>query len=500
MRSFNFGSIPQATRKVSRFNATLFKCRSDIGDVSTSTASLRTAFGSKPTKALSADIERRRRRDLADALGREIFSRLYDEAPVLERPAAGTELLQKCHAMIDSMDEFKTLREQVKGDPDMSALAAAKVIDSIAKAVPEIAKEEQKQREEKLPKSRSERRRTRGPKADPDGALRRSMRKAATEAAGVAAEVQNGLNGIKPGLGSAPPIHEHDQTARMHLAQKVSSDPRLQKIMRIAGRLQRQSEQSKMSKSDNGSTCLVGVELGDDLTRVLPSELAFMRPNSKLRLLTLARFAEKRLQQYQMSGEEPQGRGPIVILLDESGSMRGEPSEWASAIALACIGISSREKRSCTIIGFTGNIRYIVQLDEHGCAWQHPTARNTLVKREKLGAGTAADVALHVATSEPFGGTNFNRAFKAALNMKDDGVLSKRADLILITDGQADCRRDMLEEIAEAKSDGDLRVYGMTVGGGSLGEAVRQLCDRTIDLDEAIRTNDKGARIASALP
>jgi len=491
---YNFNGVTQATRKVSRYNAHLYDVRSGIGELGRASGSLRIAFSSQSTSVRNSDAERRRKRDLADALSREVFASLYDEAPELERAAADTDLIQKCHSMIGEMQEFKTLREQVHGDPDLSALATAKLVSAIAGAIPEMQEQEKKQQEQQQ-QSSSQRRRSRGPQADPDGALRRAMRKAAQDAAEGAAAASNGMNGIKPGLGSAPPMHEHEHTGRMELASKIMGDDRLQKIMRIAGRLQRQSAAKKMVKGQEGSTCLVGVELGDDLMRALPSELAAMRPGSKLRLLTLARFAERRLQQYKMSGEAPLGRGPITVLLDESGSMHGECSEWAAAIALACIGIAGREKRSCTVIGFNSRVRYVVQLDKDGRSW---SVYEGAVKKP-LGGGTAADIAMHIATSTPSGGTRFDAPLRRAINM-EDGVMNERADLILVTDGRAEASLDIQQKIAEARENDGLRVFGMTVGGGSLSRAVRQLCDKTIDLDQAIRNNDKHAKVADALP
>lgn len=493
---YYFNDLTQVTRRVTRHNANLFEMRSDVNDqLRHSLAKLRTAFGGRVVSGQVQDRqkERARQRELADGLGREIFATLYDEAPELDRPGADTDFVQKCHATISKMPEFESLRQQVKGDPDLAALATGQLVDAIATAIPAMRDEERKQREQSQQTAR-ERRRNRGQKADPDGAMRRILRKAAQSAAEATTSVSNGLNGIKPGLGSAPPAHEHEHTGRMQLAARVMGDPRLQKVMRIAGRLQRQAAAKKMTKGQNGCTTMVGVELGDDLTRVLPTELATMRPGSKLRLLTLARFAERRLQQYKMSGEEPLGRGPITVLLDESGSMHGECSEWAAAIALACIGIASREKRSCTVIGFNGSVRYVVQLDDKGRAWRH-----TGTKVEKLGSGSAADIAIHVATSSPYGGTNFDAPFRRALSMKD-GAINERADLIFVTDGCATASKDIQTQVAEAKKEMGLRVFGLTVGGGSLGRDVRQLCDSTVDLDKAIRSNDKHARIADALP
>ena len=72
-------------------------------------------------------------------------------------------------------------------------------------------------------------------------------------------------------------------------------------------------------------------------------------------------------------------------------------------------------------------------------------------------------------------------------------MLCKRADLLLVTDGHAKCNADVQEQLAQAREQQGLRVFGLTVGGGSLGHAVSQLCDSTVDLDNAIATDDAEA-------
>ena len=56
-----------------------------------------------------------------------------------------------------------------------------------------------------------------------------------------------------------------------------------------------------------------------------------------------------------------------------------------------------------------------------------------------------------------------------------------------------------MAQLADAKAERGLRVFGLTIGGGSLGHAVQQLCDSAVDLDDAMaRDNAKGA--AGVLP
>jgi len=52
--------------------------------------------------------------------------------------------------------------------------------------------------------------------------------------------------------------------------------------------------------------------------------------------------------------KEKQDRGPIIVCLDTSGSMRGAPETIAKAVALEAVRIASAEKRDCYLYAFSG--------------------------------------------------------------------------------------------------------------------------------------------------
>lgn len=439
------------------------------------------------------DAETRRMDALATATAREVFAGLYDadEAQALDKPAPDTELVSRVHEQLRNLPEYAQLAAQVGGDPDLAALATASLLRGVAGALPQVSEQERQQTQQDAQQALGGRAQ-RGPKADADGALRRALRAACGEAAKDAAEAVDAMNGIAPGLGDTPAQHEQDGTARMSLAERVSSDARLKRVMKLAGRLRRLASEGRKVRDELGADTLVGTTIGGDLPRALPTELGLLR-HPRLRRVQLAKLADRRMQQYHVVGNVPQGRGPVVVLLDESGSMDGEGSLWAAAVALACLGTAARERRACTVIGFNGGVRYVVRLDKQGRSWRHEP-RNVA---QATAMGGCAEVAMHIASSRPDGGTDFEPPFRAALEL-EDGVTRERADLVLVTDGHAEVPTSIMEKLQAAKNDG-LRVFGLTVGGGSLGHAVRQLADHVVDLDDA-RSRDDGKVVANALP
>jgi len=197
-------SHTDATLRVSRWAAYLHDQRVHTSQqLRDATSATRTAFAQRALASRDTDAEARRQRQLADALGREVFASLYEQAPQLDAPAAGTELVQQAHAMLSDLPEAQALAQQVQGDPDLCALATAQLLQGVAGALPAMAEQERQQAQQQAQEALGQRRRQRGPQADPDGALRRALRGAAQQAAQQArlANRQQSAAGMATGLG-----------------------------------------------------------------------------------------------------------------------------------------------------------------------------------------------------------------------------------------------------------------------------------------------------------
>ena len=430
-----------------------------------------------------------------------MYSTLYNGGPLeeMDAPAPDSEWVEAAHKAACELDEFEALCRQVAGDPDMSALAAAQMLEAVAKILPhQIKKEREEEKERKrqiaqeqlgVPVQAPKRRDDDGPSVD--DLMRAAMRKAARTSAKEVSAVKAAMAGVAPGTEVAPPRHEQQGTRRMELADKLRNDGRLRMIMQMAGRLRRLAESERQVRDPAGRTEVVGVTTGNDIIRALPSELALMR-NQTTRRLQLLKLAESKMAQYKMEGVQRLGRGPIVVMLDCSGSMEGDRIIWAAASALACMGTARKEGRSCTVLAFNGDVTWVYRVDAEGNGWEHSTRDGSVVKEIP---GGSREIAMRVATMTCDGGTKFEPPFRVALDL-EEGAECDRADLVLVTDGHAKLPDGkLMERLADAKERG-LRVFGLTIGGGSLSHSVSQLCDHTVDID----TNPNARKVAHALP
>ncbi|MDD5008572.1 MAG: VWA domain-containing protein, partial [Syntrophorhabdaceae bacterium] len=96
---------------------------------------------------------------------------------------------------------------------------------------------------------------------------------------------------------------------------------------------------------------IYSVELGNVLGRLLPSELAHLGQPTEV--LLIERIAERKALQYAVRGEEQARRGPLVIALDESGSMHGYRNEWSKAAAVALARVALADGRSAAVVHYS---------------------------------------------------------------------------------------------------------------------------------------------------
>jgi uncharacterized protein with von Willebrand factor type A (vWA) domain len=138
------------------------------------------------------------------------------------------------------------------------------------------------------------------------------------------------------------------------LYKRVRSDPSLRKICELAGRYRRVAQSRQRRKASHGLDDVVGVVMDADLGRLLPHELARLAM-PEFEDDTLRRFVERQTMCREYRSTEPVGKGPILVSIDESGSMEGEKAHMAKALALALAWIARRQHRWCGLIAYSGD-------------------------------------------------------------------------------------------------------------------------------------------------
>lgn len=423
------------------------------------------------------DVDAQQVNGLARTFAGEVFARLAEDPAEVEGAGGWAK---KAQSVVDELPEFEALRAAVEHDADMAALATKEILRAVAEKLPALAKSEPEDEQSGQGGAPSRDR----------AALRSALRRAIEQASESVAEAREALEGLAPGMGSTPPSHEQDDTTRLTLADMLVKNQAFREVLRRAGKLRRIA-QAKAKTRGAGVGTVVGVERGSDLGRVLPSQLARLT-HPAMRTLVKKDIAERALMQYRVEGHEPKGRGPIVLLVDESGSMSGSPQQWAKAVVIAAIRQGQAEKRPVAVCFFDTRILGAWMMEADGTV-HNATCTAPAVKTTAF--GKVGDLVTECLRRSTAGGTDFSAPFQWALSVLEEG--DDRADMILVTDGYADADADTRARLSAQRTRGT-RVYALTVGGGDA-SSLRDLADDVIPLDR-IPEADIADRLAAAVP
>ena len=264
-----------------------------------------------------------------------------------------------------------------------------------------------------------------------DADLRASLRRAAREAKDAVQDAEAGLEGLGTPLGLSMPgtaiVHNTGPAGLKAIREahtRLGGSHRLKRICELAGRLERIAASKARSKVKPGVGEVHGIDLGSDLSRLLPSELVALR-HPRLRLHLLSRLLQKNALTYGMQGKEPQARGPVVVLLDESGSMRSSSKDiWAKAVCLALLSTATCQKRDWHLVSFNGAI-----------------IRETSIPARQATMAIIRDALDH----RCHGGTDFDAPVLRAVEIIRTSRSMKKADVVIITDGEDDLESATIE-------------------------------------------------------
>jgi len=283
---------------------------------------------------------------------------------------------------------------------------------------------------------------------------------AAAQAGQQAADAAGCMPSFGAGFGAGEPTYESPEQA-LSIAQMWSENKELRAMAELFGRLDRDIRFTRANRVIGGNDELVDIAYGDNLARVLPSELALFG-DDETELDFLARYAAGELLVFSTVGEENAGRGPIVIVLDGSGSMQGVPNIWARAISMCVLNIARTEKRDFACIEFSSGGQ-IAQ-------WVYPA-------RKALEASAIVDQCSHFFG----GGTTPINGVTAAAKLMHDAAPFKKADIVMVGDGNAGYGPED-ERLRTQMTELGVRFFGLGIGGPF--DYLEKYCTHVVDVHQ----------------
>jgi hypothetical protein len=253
-----------------------------------------------------------------------------------------------------------------------------------------------------------------------------------------------------------------DLERRKKMASLFDRNPKIREIIKLAGKKMRVAERKQARKVNSVPEEIVGIEYGDDMSRLVATEFGMFAAGGAARSLFLKNYADESLQQYRMEGNEPVGRGPIVFLMDSSGSMDGQREVWAKAMAIAMMHIARKQNRDFVVAEFDTRVQEIFRAEKGVFEWD--------VLVSWLGQNCSG------------GGTEFEPALDWALSTIEQSKIFDKADVIFVTDGEAHVRPDWQTTYLTRKSELRTRVIGLGVFCGT--GVLSDLCDEAVQVNE----------------
>jgi uncharacterized protein with von Willebrand factor type A (vWA) domain len=126
------------------------------------------------------------------------------------------------------------------------------------------------------------------------------------------------------GLGSDANYSKRSYKEKMDLLHRLRNSPKLRMIAKLAGRYKKIAMQRQHQKIKKGTNEIYSIKQGKDLGKILPSEL--MKLSDPItETLFFKDYAEGKTLQYETRSKAKQVKGPIVVAMDESYSMDGNP-------------------------------------------------------------------------------------------------------------------------------------------------------------------------------
>ncbi len=314
-----------------------------------------------------------------DAFMKEVYHRCYSTVPSkVEKPATSAAMRSRMHDLLTELPEFETLRKQTMRDPLWSGMATSALSESVAKALPERVNTPDADSANKLlegfkhlveagipvpedmlaraqGQARGEEFRT-AEQADAlnDTELRQALREGIQSAGEKIADAESAMSALGYGTGEGSNSFRSANIA-VELAKRVAGSKHLKDIIEIAGRLTATARAKRSSRTEYARSEIVGVEPTRQLTRILPSEMLNLA--SPLGTANLyKKLMENAALGYNIQGKEKVAKGPVIICIDQSGSMGGNPDVWAKGIALAMLDAARSEKRPFGIVLYDSRV------------------------------------------------------------------------------------------------------------------------------------------------
>lgn len=449
------------SHKVSDFGKYLFDRRVHLSNVQDAVDCFTDDLMSSKGEDIIFSEQRPESENEAELFMSETFGRMYEqsEKTLDNKWSVAQDLLS-------DMPEFKMLQNSCNGDADMAAVAASFLCKSmgeqIAEAVSVASKhEEQNQERDQLDNVMDDLKQEDQTQQDggssgldslPDDVvanLKEQFISKAEQVEKIGKDLKK-AKGLISGIGNDPRNGASNNEDRAELLNGILSRPHMLNIMKMIGRLRSLMHSLPAIEQDEIEQDNV-VTTGRSLYKgLLNRERQDLVDDGVQFDLFLDRYVRRTQLKWRYTGKQDKGMGPIIVCLDESGSMDGARMHMAAAFAGAVASVAKQQQREFWCIGFGRTVNYVCNISKK--------SKNSTWDGSKA---SPEGIIGKLLSRRAKGGTRFDPVIEKSIELSEK---VKKADVLFLTDGQGNVSSSQIEKLKKAKEEKGLRWFTVLVG------------------------------------
>lgn len=252
------------------------------------------------------------------------------------------------------------------------------------------------------------------------------------------------------------------------ILKELKQNKKILEIAKMMGRLKLTLKGKSKSEFAKGRGAIIGLEYGNDLSRIIPSEYALLA-NENTKILFFKKFVDKQLLQYKQKENKPKNKGDVIILADESGSTTSGDTpaySYTKGLALTLANILCKENRN------------LIYLPFDDCIGQEFLI-NSKTKNVNLMS--------NLATNLLGGGTDFNLVLNHAIERYLNNTNFKKMDILFITDGHSYVNDSTIKNFNALRKNKNVNCISILLDANSNDvneNEVKKFSDKTLKLSE----------------
>ena len=237
--------------------------------------------------------------------------------------------------------------------------------------------------------------------------------------------------------------------------ERIRNSDYLRKFTDMIGKYKECAVTEQKKKVKASAIEIKSVKVGDKIEDALPSDKLNLC-NEVTKKDFYRRMTQGQLMSYDKESQKQKNKGPIIVCIDQSGSMQGDKDMWAKALAVGILEVAQLQKREFACIPYDSHCR-----------------KTTIIHKDEI----SPDKIIGIAEERATGGTDFERPLQEASKLIEDSNF-KEADIVFITDGDCCVSDEFRRKFKQLKEDKEFRTMGVLVDyGHTSSTTLNDFCD-----------------------